>query len=142
MCGKKVPRTQRVMVDGVILNLCDSCSRFGKPVDVKPETVTVKYTAPKSNIQYIPRKNTTVRRNSRPPRKPKTDLDSVEVSPEYPEIVREAREHHGWTHEELALKLLEKKNLVAKIERGELRPSVKLARKLEKLLDIKLVESI
>ena len=61
--------------------------------------------------------------------------------PEYAQIVREARERLSWTQEDLASKLLEKKNVLSKVERGELQPDIKLARKLEKLLDIRLLES-
>ncbi len=139
MCGKTVPRTQRVMVDSAVLNLCDSCSRFGKPLDKKPEKLTVKYESPRPR-SYVPQKKAMPAH--RPVRKPAANLEEVEVVPDYPEIVKEAREKLTWTQEELALKILEKKNTVAKIERGELRPSVKLARKLEKLLDIRLIESI
>lgn len=142
MCGRNVPRTQRVMVDNAVLNLCDSCAKFGKPLDRKPETITMKYNAPKPKNYVAPQRSNAPRRSSRPPRKKPADLDSIEVSPEYPEIIKEAREKLEWTQEELALKVLEKKNVVAKIERGELRPSVKLARKLEKLLEVKLIESI
>lgn len=143
MCGKSVPKTQRVMVDNAVLNLCDSCSKFGKPLDKKPEPITMKYNAPAPRTyNTTPRATAPHKVKSKPPRRERSDLDSLEVSPEYPDIVKEAREKLEWTQEELALKILEKKNVVAKIERGELMPSVKLARKLEKLLDVKLIESI
>lgn len=139
MCGRTVPKTQRVMVDNAVLNLCDSCSKFGKLLDKKPEPVTVKYTSPKPK-SYIPaRRPAPVHK---PARKPATNIDEIEVVPDYADIVKEAREKLAWTQEELALKILEKKNTVAKIERSELMPSVKIARKLEKLLDIKLIEAI
>lgn len=139
MCGKSVPKTQRVMVDNAVLNLCDSCSRFGKVLDKKPEPLTVRYTAPPPKT-FIPSKKMPVVRKA--PRKRPTNVEEVEVVPEYPDIVKQAREKLTWTQEELALKILEKKNTVAKIERGELMPSVKIARKLERLLNVKLIESI
>ena len=33
MCGKKTAKTTKIRVDGAILNVCDDCARFGKPVD-------------------------------------------------------------------------------------------------------------
>ena len=44
------------------------------------------------------------------------------------------------TQEELALKMMEKKHVLANIERGDLKPDIRTARKLEKLLKITLLE--
>ena len=44
------------------------------------------------------------------------------------------------TQEELALKLMEKKHVIANIERGDLKPDIRTARKIEKLLKVTLLE--
>ncbi len=138
MCGKQVQRTHRVLIDGAVLNLCPSCSRFGKILDVKEETKSIKYVTRTPITHHV---NKTVRETRRHWVK-KENVESLEIEPDYPSIIKEAREKLGWTHEELANKLQEKKNLIGKIERGELMPSIKLARKIEKLLNVKLLEQL
>lgn len=143
MCGKTVQKTERVMVDGVVLQVCDSCSKFGKKLDVKKVDQTVRYKVP---VQHSSLRNDIKTQNKTQKRKPLNnpdrELENLEVVPEYPELIRSARDRLSWTQEELAAKLLEKKNVIAKLERGEFMPSLKLARKIEKLLDIKLIETI
>ncbi|MEM3897967.1 MAG: multiprotein-bridging factor 1 family protein [Nitrososphaerota archaeon] len=67
---------------------------------------------------------------------PGEDLELVE---NYGELVREARSRMGLTQEELASQIGEKATVIKKIEHGELRPSIELARKLEKFLKIRLL---
>lgn len=136
MCGKNVPKTQRVRVEDTILMLCDSCARFGKPLDPEKKEVrqvVIEKPSARTVSTYVPK-----------PMKPrvqkKTDQEDLFIAPEYAQIIREAREKLSWTQEDLASKMLEKKNVLAKVERGELQPDMKLARKIEKLLDIKIIE--
>ncbi|MGC8515013.1 MAG: multiprotein bridging factor aMBF1 [Thermoplasmata archaeon] len=136
MCGKNVPKTQRVLVEGTVLMLCDSCAKFGKILDPpKTEVRPVIIERPQSRpvTAYVPRQK-------KPPVRKSADQEDLFIAPEYAQIIREAREKLAWTQEDLAAKLLEKKNVLAKVERGELQPDMKLARKIEKLLDIKIIE--
>jgi putative transcription factor len=136
MCGKNVPKTQKVLVEGTVLLLCDSCAKFGKILDPpKSEAKPVIIERPQSRavISYVPKQK-------RQPVKKATDQDDLFIAPEYAQIIREAREKLAWTQEDLAAKLLEKRNVLAKVERGELQPDMKLARKIERLLDIKIIE--
>lgn len=67
---------------------------------------------------------------------PGEDLELIE---NYGELVREARTRMGLTQDELASQIGEKLTVIKKIEHGELRPSIELARKLEKFLKIRLL---
>ena len=67
---------------------------------------------------------------------PGEDLELVE---NYGELVREARIGMGLTQEELASQVGEKATVIKKIEHGEFRPSIELAKKLEKILRIRLL---
>jgi len=67
---------------------------------------------------------------------PGEDLEIVE---DYNEIVRKARVSLGLTQEELAKQIGEKATIIKKIESGEFRPSISLARKLEKFLRVMLL---
>ena len=63
-----------------------------------------------------------------------------EVVTDYDDRIRTARESEGLTQEELANQLNEKASLIRKLERGDVLPSDKVQRKLEKALDITLSE--
>ncbi|MEM1666659.1 MAG: multiprotein-bridging factor 1 family protein [Nitrososphaerota archaeon] len=56
--------------------------------------------------------------------------------------IKNARERMGLSQEELAAQLNEKATLIKKIEQGEVKPSIELARKLEKFLKIQIIEEV
>ena len=142
MCGKKVPRLEKVRIEGAVLNVCDSCAKLGTPA----ESIRTRFpnTSARSSVEpiTIPQKRIVVP-PSRPSskRKRRENFDSLDVVPEYADLIKEARARLSLTQDELAAKILEKKNVVASIERGDLLPEIKTARKLERLLNIKLLES-
>ena len=121
MCGKETGMLFRTLVEGVQLNVCKGCSSFGKVleqvkvIEKAKKTVTVK------------------------PEEPET----IEiVVPEYAEIIRKARERLNLKQEDLAKKINERASLIQNIERDRFKPSMHLAKKLEKFLHIKLIESV
>lgn len=142
MCGKKVPHLEKVRIEGAVLNVCDSCAKLGTPA----ESIRTRFstTSAHSNIEPIkmPQKRIVVP-PSRPfsKRKRRDDIEKLDVVPEYAELIKSARSKLSMTQDELAAKLLEKKNVISSIERGDLLPEIKTARKLERLLNIKLLES-
>ncbi len=133
LCGKDVPRLHRVVIEGVIMNVCDDCAKFGKELKKNEVPKDVKYIPPEVIRERLERKQ---RRRYR-------DLDEEEVLVEdYAERIRKARESMGLTQDELAKKILEKKTVISKLERGEMHPDEKLIKKLEKTLNIKLKEKV
>ena len=138
MCGNEVPRTQKVRVDSAVLMLCDRCAKFGTPVDPPKKAIqSVVKEKPEKHVQRPIKKKKTKKKVHRPDQ---VNAEDLFVIPEYAQIINQARSRLSWTQEDLANKLLEKKNVLAKIERGELTPDLRLARKIEKILDIKLLE--
>ncbi len=142
MCGKKVPHLEKVRIEGAVLNVCDSCAKLGTPA----ESIRTRYSSPSAHSSnepiIIPQKKIVVppsRPSSR--RKRRDNIEDLDVVPEYAELIKSAREKLSITQDELASKILEKKNVIASIERGDLLPEIKTARKLERLLNIKLLES-
>lgn len=137
MCGKKTQHTTKVMIDGAILNVCDDCAKFGTPVIEhnnfkRVESVKVTLPEPATRVPDThPAKNAVKKKIS------EEDLDIVE---DYPEIVKNAREKLGMSQADLAARIFERKNVIASIERGDLLPDIKTARKLEKILGITLLE--
>ena len=47
MCGKSVPRLSKVRIDGAVLNVCDSCAKFGTPA----ESIRTSFSKPVASEQ-------------------------------------------------------------------------------------------
>ncbi len=121
ICGKKIPgKPIRVKIDGSVMQTCKECSKFGK-------------------VQKEPPRATRPRRQ---PYRPRVREPSYEVSEDYNTLIRLAREKKGWSREELAQKLNEKASVIGRIESGKMIPDIKLAKKLEKILNIVMLDKI
>jgi putative transcription factor len=141
MCGKNVPHLTKVRIDGAILNVCDACAKFGTPA----ESIRTSFSKPAAEEPIA-----TIKINQKriivPPARPtsrrrtRDNIDSLTVVQDYGELIKEAREKLNMTQDELAAKILERKNVLSSMERGDLLPEIKVARKLEKVLGITLVE--
>ena len=119
ICGKKIVGNPiKTKIESSIMLTCNECAKFGK----------VQREPPKA------RKHRPVKRA------PRIREPSEEVVEEYKGIIRDAREKKGWSREELGEKLYEKASVISRIESGKMVPDIKLARKLEKTLNIKLIE--
>jgi putative transcription factor len=66
-------------------------------------------------------------------------IEEFEYIEDLGRIIREAREKMGLTQEDLSRQLNEKVTIIRKIEAGEFNPPIELARKIEKLLKIKII---
>lgn len=121
ICGKKIgDKPIKTKIENSIMLTCNECAKFGK----------VQREPPK------PRKRRPAKRTQR------TREPSEEVIEDYNTVIRNAREKRGWSREKLAEKLYEKASVVNRIESGKMLPDIKLARKIERTLRIKLVEKI
>ena len=121
ICGKKVVGTPvRVKIEGSVMQTCQECSKFGK-VQKEPQRAIRKRT---------------------PPRLPRYKEPSNEVLEDFNTVIRKARENLGWSRENLAEKVYEKVSVIGRIESGKMVPDIKLARKLEKILNVSLLEKV
>ncbi len=115
LCGKQ-DKLVTAIVEGTELNVCENCGKYGKIIR-KP---------------VLPKKEFV---------KTKTEPEIVEkVMSDYSKKIREARQAKNMTQEEFAKMLNEKESIIQKIETGTFKPSIDLARKLEKKLGITLIE--
>ena len=133
MCGSPVRRKDAkiVYIEGARLILCPYC--YEKVAKRAIATEVKQLTQPKKRpIPKTPRAR-------RPPRK---RLDDLEVVPDYASRVRRAREKMGWSQRILAEAIGEGENVIKRIEAGRLTPSIDQARRLERVLNIKLLEPI
>ena len=64
---------------------------------------------------------------------------SQEIVEGYSEIIRQAREKLGLSHEDLGMKINEKESVLRKIETGKISPDNLLVSRLEHTLKIKLL---
>jgi putative transcription factor len=119
MCGAETSLIN-VIVEGVELNVCKKCASFGKVLR-KPSKASVKLEVKK------------------PIAKPQKEIVEMIVE-NYSEIIKEKREKMGLKQKELAKFLAERESLIHKMESGSHKPSIELAKKLEKQLSINLVD--
>ncbi len=138
MCGKEVPRLRKVMVDGIPLEVCNECARFGQdavretPVDELPATGPAAVATP-------PARTLPARQGKR---KDALSAGEMELAEDWSKRIIQGRRRKDMTQEELAKRLNEKKSVISRMETGEMRPSDSLVKKLEKVLEIKLMERV
>jgi putative transcription factor len=120
MCGKEA-NLVKARIEGTVLELCEQCAKFGEIIS-KPEIRSKEIPAPRP--VFVPKRKEIVQM----------------ITSDYAQKVRNAREKLGLTQEEFAKKLNEKWSIMQKIESGQFKPSIDLARKLERVLGIELIE--
>ena len=116
LCGKKTELIN-ALVEGTMLSVCTNCSKFGNVVQLNKTKVN------KQKVVEIDRY-----------------LD--DISPDFAEKIKTAREKLNLKQEELALKVQEKLSVIQNLESGKIKPQILAARKLEKFLGIKLIETV
>jgi len=132
MCGKDFPHLKKVIVDGVPLMVCPSCARFGEESGAKN---TKKETPTPGIISQRLEK-----REKRMHTRTIYDQEEEILIPDFGEAIRNARLKKGYSQEDLARKLNEKKSVIQKLEHESLIPPDELIKKLEKELDVKLTQ--
>lgn len=138
MCGSKFDKLKKIKVDGAILSVCPKCERFGTPV----ESMRV-YEDPIPRKQMgtnVPVKSVIINRKVTRKKGMDKDIESLEIVPDYAQIIRLAREKTGMSQDEMADKLREKRTVISAIERGGIKPDIKTARKIENLLKVKILD--
>ena len=135
MCGKDVPQTRAVIVEGTKLNVCPNCSKFGED-----------YRAQSAGGAPVSQTVIDERLEKRERRMKSKDIyagsSSVEVIDDFGGAIRAAREEKGMDLEQFASLIQEKKGTLAKVESNNLIPDDKLIKKIEKALGIKLTETV
>ncbi|MBW2979519.1 TIGR00270 family protein [Candidatus Woesearchaeota archaeon] len=127
LCGA-TKNLVRAKIEGTELIVCQECAKFGTilgPIKTKQEKVKKRKEKKSTTKQTI---------------KPSTEEEILIINPNYPTIIKKAREKLGLKQSEFAKLIREKESVVHKLETGELEPSIKLAKKLEHILKIKLIE--
>ena len=120
LCGKVEDYLVKALIEGVELNVCETCSRFGKILWHLKKPDRIK---PKQDLTQAPKE------------------EKLEMLVEnYAEIVRKKRESMCLSQKDFGTRINEKESIVHKIETGAIHPSFALAKKLEKVLGIRIIE--
>ncbi|MDD1700190.1 MAG: multiprotein bridging factor aMBF1 [Methanoregula sp.] len=138
MCGETIRGIPKlVRVEGAELQVCTKCEKFGTEVQqprrkdlVRPET------------SKTPRSGTGP--GAVPQLRRKRDLfDYMEgdIVDDYAARIRKARMDKGFTSKDLAMQIKEREHLIKKIENSELIPEEDVRKKLEKILEIRLIDA-
>ena len=125
LCGKETDEVYTILIEGTKLHVCKDCSRYGKIIDVK-RNHSVEQNIKRKAVRH------TKEREER----------LFSLVPNFSEIIREKREKLGLKQKEFAKALSIKESLLHKIETGSFEPSLNLARKFEKLLNVKIIEEL
>jgi len=135
MCGKEVPITKPMLVEGIKLSLCLDCARFGD-----------EYKGPNPPPSAAVQKSVIEQRLQRRERRMQTrdvfSVSSRELIDDYGGVVKAAREAKGMDIDEFAKSILERRGNIARIEANDLVPDDKMINKLEKALNITLKEEV
>lgn len=125
ICGATKGEFTKAIIEGSILQVCSRCTRFGAVIETHSKTDEAELEK-KSLIKDAG--------------KGFHFIDPAEnITQEFPSLIKNAREKRKLSHEELANAVAERESVIQKIESGSLTPPVKISRKLEQYLGIKLI---
>ena len=135
LCGRPVQdRRFLIVLEGVKMYVCRECYMKltkGKTVKTLETSITLRTQRVQQKMYKQPKRA-----------KLRSYIEELEVVPDYAQRVKRARERLGWSIQVLAQKVGEKESVLRRIEAGRLIPTIDLARKLENILKIKLLEPV
>ncbi len=130
ICGREiVGKPGRSLVEGAKLIVCQQCSSLGTSLPSFPDRPNRPLARPLISPSHT---------HAPIERLPKAVEDSDLVE-EYPTVIKEGREKHSLTQQDLAFKAKEKVTVIQKIEIGKMLPTMRLAKELEHILRIRLL---
>jgi putative transcription factor len=137
VCGRKIrEEPKRVVIEGAKLTVCTECSKHGKTTWEEPAKSAFAPTA-KAATSLGTTLHAPIQIKKRII-KARVDT-SQELIEHYADVIRQARESCGLSHEDLGKKINEKESVLRKIETGKMAPNDQLISKLEHTLKVKLL---
>ena len=132
ICGGIIwGKGQRVLLEGAKITVCHNCAQHGTKIHKTPTPIQMK-------SSYRHRPSQTPKRQMY-----KNDLvENLEIVQDYAKKIREARNDLRLNQDQFAQKLNEKPSLLRRIESGKVEPTIKLAKKIENIYQIKLLKKI
>jgi putative transcription factor len=124
----------KIELEGTMLNVCEKCSSYGRVVG------RIKQAEP---AKAKKKQGKTAQAVGEGVLKPKKTTETMQIIvSNYSELIKKGREKFGLKQEEFAKKLNEKESVIHKLESGQIKPNIELARKLERFLKVALVEEV
>lgn len=138
MCGETIRGAPKLIrVEGAELQVCARCGKFGTEVQ-QPRRTDVPRPAARPGMAGRPVAVPVPGQRKRD----MFDYMEGEIVDDYAARIKNARMEKGLTQKDLALQMMVRELLIKKIEKGELIPEEEVRKKLEKVLGIKLVDTI
>ena len=128
LCGRE-SECRPAIVDNVRMMLCQNCMKYGKGITIASSPINNEKKPILKRIRQSKEKDVY------------KDMTKELVS-NYSVLIKDGREKKRLSREELGFRIGERTVTISKIENGDLKPSDKIAQKLEKELNIKLFEEI
>lgn len=124
-CGKYIKQGKKVKLEGSIVTTCNECATYGEVIEDVVIQRKEKLQRSENEIDEV------------------FDIEShdEEIIENFGNVIKNARERANMKQEDLAKKINQPKSLIQRIEIGKFKPSIGLAKKLEKILNVKLVEN-
>jgi putative transcription factor len=139
MCGETIRGTPKlVRVEGAELSVCSKCEKFGTEVQqVRRTDLRAMQKGPAVRPAASPAGGAAQVRYKRD----MFDFMEGEIVDDYAARIRHARMERGLSQKDLAMQMKEKEHLIRKIENSELIPEDDVRKKLEKVLEIRLIDT-
>jgi putative transcription factor len=138
MCGETIRGTAKlVRVEGAELQVCTRCEKFGTEVQQVRRTDLARPSAAASRPGRTVTAAVPVDRRKRD----LFDYMEGEIVEDYAARIRKARMDKGLSSKDLAMQIKEREHLIKKIENSELIPEEDVRKKLEKILEIRLIDA-
>ena len=139
MCGETVRGTPKlVRVEGAELLVCSKCEKYGTEVQQVRRT---DLKIPARGASAKPASTATGAQAQTWHKRDMFDFMGGEVVDDYAVRIRNARMEKGLSQKDLAMQMKEKEHLIKKIENAELMPEDSVRKKLEKVLEIRLIDA-
>ncbi|TFG03137.1 MAG: TIGR00270 family protein [Promethearchaeota archaeon] len=123
ICDGIIWKGQKVLIESVKMTVCNSCAQYGKKLITKPKSTSSYSARPKGSSRNSINK-----------------MDEVEIVPDYAKIIRNVRTLKKLNQDQFAQKLNEKPSLLRRIESAKVKPTIKLAKKIEKVYNVILLK--
>ena len=143
ICGRELKTDiycRTVVLDGITMTICLQCyRRLAKQGRIR----AVEKSSTRSAQSRVTSKTKAVGVKWSKTNVSRRVLENMyEIVEDYAKRIKSAREKMGWSQKALAQRVKVSENIIKRIETGRLKPSIDLARHLEKVLGIVLLEPI
>ncbi|MFW9900012.1 MAG: multiprotein bridging factor aMBF1 [Candidatus Thorarchaeota archaeon] len=132
ICGSIIwGKGQRVLLEGAKITVCHNCAQHGVKIRKPPTNTQVR--KPVAYQKKKPAKQNILNRDF---------VSNLELMPDFARKIRNKRNSLGLNQDQFAQKLNEKPSLLRRIETGKVEPTIKLAKKIEEIYNLKLLKKI